>query len=507
MSDLSQQLPVLMRVGDNEPVQTGESNLRSWDAAQRVFVARLKKTKSKPTKDKDDPEKSEGNADNAKPGADPSNADEQPFDSVLQYWQLRDELQSAKTKWSPSMFAPHHWQAQQLDVARRQFDIFSTDNENASKIENALDELKMLIKEMSNSINTVDNQPSLRLVSAFRQFRQDETFKIIRKPWEQNSQLLANESQQWVVASNSYRKYANACAEIPAWAQWYRHDLSDVGNFNSFAETLVGLRKILPKDGSAILDQKEAFDTKRIDVCLAQLNSNFDKLHRILKVRFQKTKLDWQHEHILQELLQSPLLDFNLRKDLWQEWKKLKEDKPLSHIIEPDKSSEMFNRRERVTSETGSLNKSLPAWTDAVSQLGQLANVTGMTIKTDWSSKSGSTWHLFGEKIYQAKPAYSGAQDLRLHDWHVRCLSGMLMDQADIGFAAGIVLPASVSRAPSGSSGNKQRFANQVWQQFRDRTTARGPTRRFKRGRSDLVILEIAKSYCHRFGFLAAHLA
>ncbi len=447
-----EQLPVLFFVGDAKPCEPSVTD--RWDLASQVYIARIDSNAKAPEQKKEKDKEAAPKTADKETSTSLADKSTEPPDPVLDYWKLRDELEEVAV-WHPALFAPHYWQEHQQHMAWRQFDARANElSKEASK------QLQSLLAEVQSSTAGSADDRSQLLLKSFRSFLQDPEYAVARRTWQEKE---ISPGDSWESMKRKYREYAAACATAPAWASWIRRDLSHANQFTDFAYNLVELRLALPKGNKGVLDESvTSFDAAKLQGAIAKLRDGLkEEAEQLSGVFSKKKQLTWYQEQRLQRLIQFPLLGRMERETLWRNWLKLKNsDNPLDHVTEADKSYQQIDNSKPVVADMGSFNDALKTWAASVGKLGQLAEVDGQNLQVQWSQASGMNWTQFGQAIYQRGSAGMPRQSERLHEWHVRCLAGLLSEPSDYGskatFSAGIVMPASllhtleVARVPAG---------------------------------------------------------
>ncbi|MCC6508517.1 MAG: hypothetical protein IT423_05385, partial [Pirellulaceae bacterium] len=486
-----EQTPLLMRAGDDGVCLPDEvsGRVNLWDVAQNVMLARLssqaEETGDK-TGDKADDTKpvgnDAGNESGNQPGNQPASATgqggaiadgsspdglakpNQPLEPLLKYWQVRDQLQAPDSKWSPSQFAPDIWQEHQREFCRQ---YFPTQVTSGRSVEDRLVELEQLAAVINSQDTVPDSTPTLasnRLLSLYREFLADNS--VMRGPWEEIEQLPKTEQERWKNLRSQYRIYADACASLPDWARWSRLNPSAIPKFDGLITELIKLHDALPQDTSALeQDALVNFNAsevvERIKLLRAELELPRREIMTILNAK--QPKLSWVHERLVQQLLETPLLDVTDRQAIWRAWQTL-QAKPLLSINQPDESADQITRGPlpSVTAENSATT--LSTWFTAASNLTRLVNSSSQRRYTEkdsmlaWcqefaaatsdnptlapTSSTGAASSTNSTNLAALSP-----QAMRLRQWHVSCLRSLFPERPATSAVAGIVVPASLSRA------------------------------------------------------------
>ncbi len=380
----------------------------------------------------------QANAGNAPPAA------ATPLDPALQFWKLREELETTHA-WSPNQFAPQLWHQFQWHYLLQQY---ASNSLTSSSSREALDEFKKL-KELVASNNLGQDVSAFRLASAYSDFQRDP--KIMRGPWENPELLPRGEQARWQDLRNNYHAYADACSSFSDWALWARHDLSCVSQASELVDALVAARRTLPNE-RAILAQEPSLslDASRIQSAIAALASAVQTQARamIALLDEKKVQLSWSEEHQLYALLGSPVVDFETRQRLWSGFRKL----TANNVKEIELSTEQINRGDldKLLSVT-SIDPRLSEWFAVLGNSLRLVDVT-QPLSRPASLEEMTSWGVdFSNRVKQSKAPIDTPQANRLHDWHVACLQTLIIPPPSQmpDLQPGIVLPASLSSALS----------------------------------------------------------
>lgn len=367
-----QQTPLLYRNGSDKPVS--ESTLAVWEAAGKVRLTSILRERTANRDDKgnsDDADETDQSTQAARAPLPagrlvavqsrgqsevPANRSAKPTEATpdqgnpaeenshgesgaqaleqspwLRFWQLQERLAQRRNPagWSPADFAPALWNEIQTDVLRlerlRAVGERVDEGEITSRAETLI-RLDETFHAQSHTPSAGKNSATNddELLTAWGEFQRLLTPESGKQAWLRPQALSADLREHWLQVRGTYRQFIDAMASLGGWQRTVlMSDTTDrlemIQHLDELTRSLLEVGSHLPRQGNGtIMDH----DSPRLPV--AKIQPSLEKLRSIramhvsdLHSRLKATpdqQIDWRTEHLVQELLWNPGLEYESRK-------------------------------------------------------------------------------------------------------------------------------------------------------------------------------------------------
>lgn len=463
----STQTPILLRSGESAAL-TDESSRPVWREAEQVRIANLAARQAVDANG-DAPSNNdasgEENISDAAPATtntaagDESDSEETSLETreataSLQFWKLHESLTDRTANpggWSPLDFAVQGWRRHERDIAaldRLQRLGQLQDSRQLGQVLREIEQLEQLMRPQSGAPPRPDSiSIAARWLELQRQLADDES----KLAWEQPNVLEQSLSEQWTPIRQNYRVYIDAMGRIGSWLEFALHQnesdrsqlLTLIGNLSS---TLSDIASSLPdQQATSVINsplppstiENLRTQSAAIDAFIAERTTEL--LGAIAVAQLPSgSKLTWEDERQISQILSNPNLPFALRKKLSNDFDTL----TAQHIIEPGTTGKDVDKSISMTSllsspGTNGTVEFLNTWS---AELRQLFTSFDASVPR---SQGGSTGTLNDWGMELITSLQESVPSGSIHAWQRSCLTDIVGIGNSSQDSAGILLAVS----------------------------------------------------------------